>query len=208
MIIMYYWRIQNQTAVWWLSVFRTIFKKQVRTGRNSRQPLGPLSLIQLTLVHPRGVVANCSYLFKAALCFILFCFVFSINFAKRFNVTVFRSFTHLLVYLMWNLRVLFEYGGSSKIMVERGSVKSHNFYFVHFIIILQDICSKLAMWMRIIISLHNQQKKKKKSLKNPIFLRFLAKNRFLLIFRYIFNTSKFVRAGWLYDVIVTSYEVK
>ena len=35
-------------------------------------------------------------------------------------------------------------GGSLKIMVG-GLVKSHDFYFVHFINMLQDICSKLAM---------------------------------------------------------------
>ena len=35
--------------------------------------------------------------------------------------------------------------GSSKIMVEEGLVKSHDCYFVHFINILQDICSRLAM---------------------------------------------------------------
>ena len=34
--------------------------------------------------------------------------------------------------------------GSSKIMVGE-LVKSHDFYFVHFINILQDICSKLVM---------------------------------------------------------------
>ena len=48
-----------------------------------------------------------------------------------------------------------------------------------------------------------------KSCENPMFLRFLAKNRFLLIcMYYIFNTSKFARARWLYDVIVTSYDVQ
>ena len=36
--------------------------------------------------------------------------------------------------------------GSSEIMVKAGRlVKSHDFYFVHFINILQDICSKLAI---------------------------------------------------------------
>ena len=40
--------------------------------------------------------------------------------------------------------------------------------------------------------------------KHPMFLRFLAKNSFLLIFTYITNASKFPRARWLYDVTVTS----
>ena len=60
--------------------------------------------------------------------------------------------------------VVIDYGG--------GLVKSHNFYFVNFMNILQDICSKLAMQMRIIISLHNQPKFNE----NPVFLGFLAKN--------------------------------
>ena len=44
--------------------------------------------------------------------------------------------------------------------------------------------------------------------KIPCFYDFLVKNWFLLIFAYIFNTSKFPRACWLYDVTVTSYEVQ
>ena len=56
--------------------------------------------------------------------------------------------------------------------------------------------------MRIIISLHNQPQILRKSHVSTI----LAKNRFLLIFMYIFNTSKFARARWFYDAIVTSYE--
>ena len=47
-----------------------------------------------------------------------------------------------------------------------------------------------------------------KSCENSTFLRFLAKNRFLLIFMNVFNTPKSARARWLYDVIVTSYEVQ
>ena len=44
--------------------------------------------------------------------------------------------------------------------------------------------------------------------KIPCSYDFLVKNWFLLIFMYIFNASKFPRAGWLYDVTVTSYEVQ
>ena len=44
-----------------------------------------------------------------------------------------------------------------------------------------------------------------KSCKNLVFLRFLAKNWFLLIFIYIFNASKFLRACWLYDITVGSW---
>ena len=40
------------------------------------------------------------------------------------------------------------------------------------------------------------------------FYDFLTTNWLLLIFTYIFNASKFPRAGWLYDVTVTSHEVQ
>ena len=43
--------------------------------------------------------------------------------------------------------------------------------------------------------------------KIPCFYDFFAKNRFLLTFMYIFNTSKFARERWLYDA-VTLYEVQ
>ena len=50
------------------------------------------------------------------------------------------------------------------------------------------------------------------SAKNPVeipcFYDFLAKNWFLLIFRYIFNVSKFRWVRRLYDVPVPSYEVQ
>ena len=71
-----------------------------------------------------------------------------------------------------------------------GVVKSHNFHFVYFIDILQDICFKLAMKMRIINSSHNQPKNRRKSYVSVIFQK-------KLIFMYIFNTFKFARARWL-----------
>ena len=59
--------------------------------------------------------------------------------------------------------------------------------------------------MRIIISLHIQPKILRKS---HVSDDILAKNWFLLIFMYIFNASNFLRARWLYDVTVMSYEVQ
>ena len=67
----------------------------------------------------------------------------------------------LVFNMRWNLGKSLGYGGSS--MVEGGLVKSHEFYFVLFVSVLQDIFSKLAMKMRIIISLHNQPKILRKS---------------------------------------------
>ena len=75
-----------------------------------------------------------------------------------------------------------------------GVVKSHNFHFVYFIDILQDICFKLAMKMRIMNSSHNQPKNQRKSYVSVIFQKIID---FLLIFMYIFNTFKFARACWL-----------
>ena len=59
--------------------------------------------------------------------------------------------------------------------------------------------------MKIIISLHIQSNILQNSHVSTIFRK---KNWFLLIFMYIFNASKFLRAQWLYDVTVTSYEVQ
>ena len=79
--------------------------------------------------------------------------------------------------------VVIDYGG--------GLVKSHDFYFVHFMNILQDICSKLAMQIRIIISLHNQPKILRKSCISRIFSEKLIFAHFHVYFQY---TSKFARA--------------
>ena len=89
------------------------------------------------------------------------------------------------MYMRWNLGVSFGYGGSSKIIVG-GLVKSHDFYFAHFINILQDICSKLTMYMRIIISLHNQSKILRKS----YALRFFSKKVMFANFRVYFQYIK------------------
>ena len=60
--------------------------------------------------------------------------------------------------------------------------------------------------MRMIISVHIQQKILRKSHVSKIFF---AKKWFLLIFTYtIFIASKFLRARWLYDVTVNSYEIQ
>ena len=43
------------------------------------------------------------------------------------------------------------------------------------------------------------------------FLTYSANSKtliFFLIFMYIFNASKFLRARWLYDITVTSYEIQ
>ena len=82
------------------------------------------------------------------------------------------------------------------------------FYFVHFLNIWQEICFKLPMYMKTSFPYMGGGLFCQKSCENPMFLRFLAKNRFLLIFMYIFNASKFLRARWLYDLTVTSYEVQ
>ena len=45
--------------------------------------------------------------------------------------------------------------------------------------------------------------------KNPMFLRFVSEKLIFANFHvYIFNASKFLRARWLNDVTVTSYEVQ
>ena len=41
-----------------------------------------------------------------------------------------------------------------------------------------------------------------------MFLWFFSEKVIFANFRYIFNASKFLRAHWLYDVTVTSYEVQ
>ena len=96
------------------------------------------------------------------------------------------------VYMRWNLGVSFGCGDVKD--YSGGVVKSHNFHFVYFIDILQDICFKLAMKMRIINSSHNQPKNQRKSYVSVIFQKIID---FLLIFMYIFNTFKFARVRWL-----------
>ena len=86
-----------------------------------------------------------------------------------------------------------------------GVVKSHNFHFVYFINILQDICfNLLCRWESSIPHIISQT-----TGENPMFLWFFRKKiDFLLIFMYILNTFKSARESWLNDVMVTSYEVQ
>ena len=63
------------------------------------------------------------------------------------------------------------------------------------------MCFKLAMYMRIIISLHIQPKILQKSHVSTSF----SKKLILLIFTYTFNASKFLRASlWLHSDVIWS----
>ena len=94
-------------------------------------------------------------------------------------------------------------GGSSKIMVGGGWWNARTFILsISWIFCKIYAPNLLCRWE---LSLPNIISPKSCEI---YFYDFLAKNRFLLIFTYIFNTSKFARARRLYDVIVTSYEVQ
>ena len=106
---------------------------------------------------------------------------------------VFTSSMHPLMYIwgeIWGCRLgmgdVKDYSG--------GVVKSHNFHFVYFINILQDICfNLLCRWESSIPHIISQT-----TGENPMFLWFFRKKiDFLLIFMYILNTFKSARESWL-----------
>ena len=75
-------------------------------------------------------------------------------------------------------------------MLEGGLVKSHDF-FVHFLFDKIYASNFLCRWESSIPYIFRQ-----KSCENLMFLQFLAKSWFLLIFMYIFNASKFPKVQY------------
>ena len=116
-----------------------------------------------------------------------------------FDIIIFTSFTHLLMYMRWTFGCCSGMG-VVKDLVEGDWWNPVFFFFPfhkYFIRYMLQTCyfDENHQFLYIISY---------KSRENPTLSRFfLAKNRFLLIFMYIFNTFIFARARWLYDVIVT-----
>ena len=87
-----------------------------------------------------------------------------------------------------------------------GLVKFHDAYFVHF---FKYLTRDVLQTCYVDENHHFLTHSAKIPAKIPCFYDFLAKNVFLLIFKYIFNSSNssILRARWLYDVTVTPYDV-